>query len=254
MFPLYDENPRLRVPLVTVAIIALNIASWIFLQGLGTKSSLAGSLCLYGLIPADLLGIAKAGTLIPIAPGLACVIDNGTPWYTLLTSMFMHGSWFHIIGNLWFLWVFGDNVEEAMGRFRFAVFYVVCGLAAAAAQVMTDTHSLAPMVGASGAIGGVMGAYARLFPKVQVHNLIFFGFFITTIALPAYLMLGYWIVLQVLGFLPALTGSVSGGVAFWAHIGGFAAGILLAGPLSQRRHLAAIASARRRLHSRHQWF
>jgi membrane associated rhomboid family serine protease len=127
---------------------------------------------------------------------------------------------------MWFLWVFGNNVEDSMGHARFALFYVVTGLAAAAAQVLVTPSSPIPMVGASGAISGVMGAYILLYPRVRVHMVVFLGFFITTIAVPAYLMLGYWLLLQVLGGIPALS-SESGGVAFWAHAGGFAAGMLL---------------------------
>jgi membrane associated rhomboid family serine protease len=152
--------------------------------------------------------------------------------------MFMHGGWFHIIGNMWFLWVFGDNVEDVMGPVRFVVFYLLCGLGAAAAQVFTDLSSTLPMVGASGAIGGVMGAYALLFPRARVKTLIFLGFFITTISVPAVFMLGYWFLLQVLGGLPAL-GSAKGGVAFWAHIGGFVAGVVLIGLFARADYLAA---------------
>jgi membrane associated rhomboid family serine protease len=137
--------------------------------------------------------------------------------------MFLHGGWFHLIGNMWFLWVFGNNVEDSMGHIRFVVFYLLCGLAAAALQVATSPSSAIPMLGASGAIGGVMGAYIVLYPKVRVHMLIFLGFFVTTIAVPAYLMLGYWFLIQLLGGIPSLARE-GGGVAFWAHVGGFVAG------------------------------
>jgi membrane associated rhomboid family serine protease len=155
-----------------------------------------------------------------------CALDTAPSWHTLVTSMFMHGSWMHIIGNMWFLWIFGNNVEDSMGRGRFVVFYLLAGLAAAAMQIATDPASPVPMVGASGAIGGVMGAYVVLYPRVRVHMLVFLGFFITTIGVPAYLMLGYWFVLQLLGGLPSLGGG-AGGVAFWAHVGGFVAGVAL---------------------------
>jgi membrane associated rhomboid family serine protease len=140
--------------------------------------------------------------------------------------MFMHGSWLHIIGNLWFLWIFGDNVEDVMGPVRFALFYLLCGLAAAAAQIAAGPGSLVPMVGASGAIGGVMGAYARLYPQARVHMLVLFGFFVTTVSVPALFMLGYWFLLQLIAGLPSM-GDASGGVAFWAHVGGFLAGLVL---------------------------
>ena len=139
--------------------------------------------------------------------------------------MFMHGGWFHIIGNLWFLWVFGDNVEDAMGRIRFVFFYLLCGLAAAALQILANPTSPFPMVGASGAISGVMGAYAILYPQARVHVVIFLGFFFQRIVVPAYLMLGYWVLLQLVGAAPAISGA--SGIAFWAHIGGFIAGVLL---------------------------
>lgn len=250
MFPLRDENPLVRPPIATVAIIVLNTLAWIFLQGWGTESFLLRSICQYGLIPGELLGTIAAGTIVPLSEQAGCAI-SGDSWYTALTSMFMHGGWFHIIGNMWFLWVFGDNVEDAMGAGRFVVFYLVCGLAAAAAQIMADPASAIPMVGASGAIGGVMGAYARLFPTTHVHTLIFLGFYITIIAVPAWVMLGYWFLLQLLGGLPAL-GEGSGGVAFWAHIGGFLAGLILIGPmhrpdfLSQHRSRAPRRLARHR--------
>jgi membrane associated rhomboid family serine protease len=141
--------------------------------------------------------------------------------------MFMHGGWFHIVGNMWFLWIFGNNVEDIMGRARYVVFYLLCGLAAALTQVYTNTHSALPMVGASGAIGGVMGAYAVSYPRARVETLIIFGFYVRVIPVPAVWMLGYWFVLQLLGGLPALAGDDGGGVAFWAHVGGFVAGVVL---------------------------
>jgi len=151
--------------------------------------------------------------------------------------MFMHGGWFHIIGNLWFLSVFGDNVEDAMGRVRFIMFYLLCGLAAAGAQMISNPSSAVPMVGASGAIGGVMGAYAMLYPNARVHVLIFFGI-ITRIVLPAWIMLGYWFLLQIIGAIPSVAGS-GGGVALWAHIGGFIAGVVLIQILQDRKKVAA---------------
>lgn len=238
MFPLFDDNPRLSWPFVTVALIALNVTSWFLLQGFGSERELASSLCLYGLIPADLFGLAPPGYRIPLSPTLACVIDGETNWLSLVSSMFMHGGWMHIVGNMWFLWVFGDNVEDAMGPVRFAAFYLLSGIAAAAAQIATDPGSAVPMVGASGAIGGVMGAYARLYPRARVATLLVLGFYITRIWVPAVFMLGYWFLIQVLSGLPAL-GSQQGGVAFWAHIGGFVAGILLSFVLVNPTRLAA---------------
>jgi membrane associated rhomboid family serine protease len=140
--------------------------------------------------------------------------------------MFMHGSWMHIIGNMWFMWIFGGNVEDSMGHARFALFYLLCGLAAGAAQIVANTVSPIPMVGASGAIGGVMGAYIVLYPRVHVHLLVFLGFYITTFAVPAVWMLGYWILVQLVSGVTSI-GAQGGGVAFWAHVGGFTAGAVL---------------------------
>ncbi|MCB1683185.1 MAG: rhomboid family intramembrane serine protease, partial [Pseudomonadales bacterium] len=143
-------------------------------------------------------------------------------------------------------WVFGDNVEDVMGPLRFVTFYLLCGLAAAAAQIFSDPDSTLPMVGASGAIGGVMGAYALLYPRARVNTLIFLGFYITTIGVPAVVMLGYWFVLQLLQGLPAL-GSTEGGVAFWAHIGGFLAGVILVRVFARSDYLAAHGRSFRRI-------
>jgi membrane associated rhomboid family serine protease len=243
MFPLRDDNPTLRPPIATVLIVTANVLAWLFVQGLGADGALARSICNLGLIPADVLGLATSGTAVPLTKELACILGGDGPFYTPVTSMFLHGSWMHIIVNMWFLWVFGDNVEDAMGAFRFLVFYLICGLAAAAVQIITDPDSTIPMVGASGAIGGVMGAYARLYPRVRVQTLIFLGFFVTIIGVPAMLILGYWFLLQFLSGLPAL-GETTGGVAFWAHIGGFACGFLVIGLFQRPDFLAQHRAAR----------
>ncbi len=224
MFPLRDENPTLRQPRATIVIIALNLLAWIFLQGFGTDPALGTSLCQFGLIPADLLGNLQPGSGFRISETLVCIISTDNYTYSLISSMFMHGGWLHIIGNMWFLWVFGDNVEDIMGSVRFVFFYVLCGLGAALAQILSNPDSAIPMVGASGAIGGIMGAYALLYPRAHVHTFIFLGFYATTVAIPAIFMLGYWFLLQLLGGIPSV-GASGGGVAFWAHIGGFLAGI-----------------------------
>jgi membrane associated rhomboid family serine protease len=250
LFPIRDENPTVRAPIAVILVIALNGAAWVFLQGLGSGNALAASVCHLGLTPGELLGTVPRGFAVPVGPNLQCVLDGSGTLLTPITSMFMHGGWFHIIGNLWFLWIFGDNVEDAMGPARFVIFYLLCGLAAAAGHVVTDPDSVVPMVGASGAIGGVMGAYARLYPRAHVHTLIFLGFFFTTVSLPAVAMLGYWFLIQVLGGLPAL-GGVSGGVAFWAHIGGFLAGVVLIGPFSRSDYLEEHRHQVRRQTARH---
>ena len=224
MFPYRDDNPTLSTPVLTLVIIAANVAVWILVQGMGSDPALARSVCELGLIPGEFLGRVPEGVSVPLSPTTVCVLTGERSWFTPLTSMFLHGGWFHLIGNMWFLWVFGNNVEDSMGGVRFIVFYIVCGLAAAAAQTFTNPSSSVPMVGASGAISGVMGAYIVLYPRVRVHMLVVLGFFITRIVVPAYLMLGYWLLLQLIGGALA---TETGGVAFWAHAGGFAAGALL---------------------------
>jgi len=208
---------------MTFAIIIANAAVWVFVQKLGTHPGLLRSVIHFGLIPAELMGTVAPGTTVDLGGGVTYEITHGLEWPTIFASMFMHGGWLHIIGNLWFLGVFGDNIEDAMGPLRFLVFYLLCGAAAAGAQIFADPASVRPMVGASGAIGGVMGAYALLYPKVRVQILVFFGFFFTRFRVPAILMLGYWLVLQV---LTGMSGSETG-VAVWAHAGGFVAGLVL---------------------------
>lgn len=226
MFPYRDDNPTLATPVITIVLIGLNVAAWVLVQGMGSEPYLSKSVCELGLIPGEYLGRVPAGYGVPLSESAACILEGEGQWYTPLTSMFLHGGWFHLIGNMWFLWLFGNNVNDSMGHVRFLVFYVLCGVAAAAAQTLVNPSSPIPMVGASGAISGVMGAYIVLYPRVRVHMLIFLGFFITTVVVPAYLMLGYWFLLQLLGGVPAL-GDEQGGVAFWAHAGGFVAGALL---------------------------
>ena len=226
MFPLRDDNPHFLTPYVTYGIIAINVLAWLLLQGMGAEPALSTSVCSLGLMPAELLNTLPAGTQVQLGPQVVCQLTDSSSFYTLVTSMFMHGGWMHIIGNMWFLWVFGNNVEDSMGHLRFALFYLLCGLAAAMGQVLSDPDSGVPMVGASGAIGGVMGAYVVLYPRVHVHMLIFLGFFVTVIAVPAMFMLGYWFVLQILGGFDSI-GREGGGTAFWAHIGGFVAGAVL---------------------------
>jgi membrane associated rhomboid family serine protease len=243
MFPLRDENPTLRTPLATFALIAANIAAWVFVQGLGAEPALSESVCVYGLIPGEFSGLAAPGTRVALGPQTACVLASDPLLLSPLTSMFMHGGWMHIVGNLWFLWVFGNNVEDAMGRFRFVVFYLLCGLAAAAAQTWTNPASPVPMVGASGAIGGVMGAYAVLYPTARVDMLVVLGFYVTRVAVPAVFMLGYWFLFQLIGGIPALEAE-GGGVAFWAHVGGFVAGLVLVFVFQNTR----LVARHRRLH------
>lgn len=226
MFPIRDDNPQILRPVATWLIAACNLAAWFYVQGAGAEPALSSSVCRLGLIPGAFLQNVPAGTPLSLGPGAVCVTGEFPAWQTAVSSMFLHGGWFHLLGNLWFLWIFGNNVEDAMGHVRFGAFYLLCGLAAAGTQIATNPESAVPMVGASGAIGGVMGAYVLLYPRVHVHLLIVLGFYITTIAVPAALMLGYWFLMQFVSGLVDLGGS-GGGVAFWAHVGGFAAGAVL---------------------------
>jgi membrane associated rhomboid family serine protease len=226
MFPIRDENPHYLTPLVTYAIIAANAWAWFEYQGLGSEVPLIDSLCEMGMIPGEFLNRVPAGTVVPMTANASCVLGNTSTWFTPITSMFLHGGWLHLIGNMWFMWIFGNNVEDSMGHVRFLVFYLVCGFAATALQVFSDPDSAIPMIGASGAIGGVMGAYVVLYPRVRVHMLLFFGIFFTRIVVPASFMLGYWFLIQLLGGYLG-SGQQGGGTAFWAHVGGFAAGALL---------------------------
>jgi len=227
MIPYRDDNPTLTTPVVTILLIALTTAVWILLQGMGMEPGLSRSVCELGLIPGEFLGRVAEGTTIRLSRATECVLGAERTWYTPLSSMFMHGGWIHLIGNMWFLWLFGNNVEDSMGHIRYFAFYILSGLAAAAAQTIVTPSSIIPMVGASGAISGVMGAYIVLYPRVRVHLFIPLGFFFFRTAVPAYLMLGYWFLLQLLGG-SAATGE--GGVAFWAHVGGFLAGAALITP------------------------
>ena len=225
MFPYRDENKTQRAAIVTGLIIALNVFVWLFIQGAGADFPLAKSVCEVGLIPAEITASVPVGTRFPMGPGIACATDPGRQLSHLLTHMFLHGSWLHLLGNMWFLWLFGNNVEDSMGRLRFAAFYLLSGLAAAAGQIFTSPSSVVPMVGASGAISGVMGGYLVLYPRVRVYVLVPIFIFITSIALPAWMMLGYWFFLQLASGL--LSASDVGGVAFWAHVGGFVTGVAL---------------------------
>jgi membrane associated rhomboid family serine protease len=217
MFPLRDDNPTEMFPLITLLIIAACAWVWWYVQGAGlSEETLGGSICVLGAIPAEITG-AVGG------PG-PCRL-GGLRWEALLSSMFLHGSWMHLIGNMWFLWIFGNNVEDSMGHLRFLAFYVLTGLVAALAHVFTDPGSTIPMVGASGAISAIMGAYLLLYPRAHVYTLFIIVIFIRVIPLPAWLMLGYWIAIQVGSSMATPAGG--GGVAYTAHIGGFLAGAAL---------------------------
>jgi membrane associated rhomboid family serine protease len=212
MFPIRDTQPSYSRPLVTIVIIALNVA--VFLHEITLDAYSRNFLIAhYGLVPARFHASA------------------------LVTSMFLHGGWMHIIGNMWFLWIFGDNVEDIMGHGKYLVFYLLCGVAAGLTQVLFSVGSRAPMIGASGAIAGVMGAYLIKFPHSRIVTLIFVLFFITTIEVPAVLMLVYWFFIQLFsGFgSVAYAHASQGGTAFFAHVGGFIAGMILVAVMGTRQ-------------------
>ncbi|CAN5374330.1 rhomboid family intramembrane serine protease [soil metagenome] len=223
MIPLKDENPTEITPFVTVALIAANLAVWFLLQGAGTPQALEASVYSYGTYPCEITG--------------ACGRE-GLGWSSLLTSMFMHGGWEHLLGNLLFLWVFGNNIEDSMGHLRFIAFYLICGVAAGLAHVFLTPSSALPAVGASGAISGVMGAYILLYPRVRVNTWIP-PFFVLNLS--ALFLLGYWIFIQLamatVQFGPEA--GESGGVAVWAHVGGFVVGLLLIKPFEKERLVTA---------------
>jgi membrane associated rhomboid family serine protease len=215
VFPLKDNIPTRRFPYLTVALIVVNVAVFVFFQDAGNASQT--QYYDYGALPCDITG-----------SGGACPAQ-GHPWVlTLFTSMFMHGGWLHLGGNMLFLWIFGNNVEDAMGRPRFIVFYLLAGLAALFAQVVADPSSTAPTIGASGAIAGVLGGYLVLYPQARVLTLVFIVFFVTIIQVPAMVFLLIWIAEQIVFVSLELSDPTGGGggVAYFAHIGGFIFGAL----------------------------
>ena len=216
MFPLRDSIPSSRVPLVNLTVIAACVAVFLFELTLGQR--LEGFLQAAAFIPDRLFDPSdyQVGTLYNL--------------HTMLFSMFLHGGWFHLIGNMWFLWVFGDNIEDALGHPRYLLFYLLCGVAAALGQAAVAPSSTVPMVGASGAIAGVLGAYLIWYPWSRIRTFIFLGLFFTMTELPAPVFLVLWFVVQFFsGTLSLATaGAASGGTAWFAHVGGFAAGVVLA--------------------------
>ena len=232
MIPLSDNHPTLRTPLMTYAILAGILGTWFFIQGAGFDPyAMAVSVCNLGMVPGEITHQAPLGTAVPLGHGLACVVDNEPiNILTPFTSMFLHGGWGHLLGNLMFFWVFGNNVEDSMGRIRFLLFYLICGLAAAIAHIMVQPASPLPTVGASGAISGVLGAYLVLYPRIRINMLFIFVIFWKVISIPAWVVLIFWFLWQVLAGIPELTAvrpDVSSGVAVGAHIGGFVAGVVL---------------------------
>jgi membrane associated rhomboid family serine protease len=217
---------------MTYLILIAMFATWIVVQGAGfDQQALAASVCNLGMVPGELTHMAPVGQAVPLGRGMACVVDNDRiNVLTPLISMFLHGGWGHILGNALFFWVFGNNIEDSLGHFRFLVFYILCGLAAAAAHILAQPASPLPTVGASGAISGILGAYLVLYPRVRVRMLFFFIIFFKVIPIPAWLVLIWWFAWQLIAALPSLSQvnpDVSGGVAVWAHVGGFVTGMVL---------------------------
>ncbi|CBE69114.1 MAG: rhomboid family intramembrane serine protease [Candidatus Methylomirabilis oxygeniifera] len=221
MIPLRDNIPSSRAPVLTIGLIAVNVLVY-GIQMMLPPQEVVEFIRLYGLIP---LEISSGDPFIP----------HPVPLYaTLFTSMFVHGGLFHLGGNMLYLWIFGDNVEDRMGRPKFLIFYLLSGVGAAAAQIWADPASKIPMVGASGAISGVLGAYLFLFPRARVLTLIPLGFFSRVAEIPALVVLGFWILVQVLNGVMTL-GVQVGGVAWLAHVGGFVAGLVMVIPFAGRR-------------------
>ncbi|MBI5097658.1 MAG: rhomboid family intramembrane serine protease [Nitrospirae bacterium] len=211
MIPFKDDNPIRIFPFVTIAIIVLNTIVLVMqITSPYGQQKIAFS---YGAIPNFLLTFE---TYQPIHP-----------LFTVFTSMFMHGGVLHLGGNMLYLWIFGNNIEDKLGHFRFIIFYILCGVIAAYSHALADPASQTPMIGASGAVAGVLGAYLLLFPHARIHTLVFFGFFVDVIRLPAVLVIGFWIVLQFINGMISKGFAGHGGVAWFAHIGGFLAGFLL---------------------------
>ena len=209
MIPYKDDNPTRTFPFVTIGLIAVNIAVfiWELMQPVGQQIPL-----MYGAVPHNLLTFEKTQ---PISPALS-----------IFTSMFLHAGLLHVAGNMLYLWIFGNNIEDSLGHFRFLLFYLFSGIVAAFGHALTDSQSMIPMVGASGAISGILGAYILLFPQARVHTLIFFGFFFQVVRIPAVVVIGFWIVVQLISGFAAKGALQQGGVAWFAHIGGFLAGLL----------------------------
>jgi len=220
MIPLRDDNPSSSRPIVTYLLVLTNVLVFLYMLSLGSEAAIERFVVSYGAIPGRITGRA-GGEVLAAYP-------------TLFTSMFMHGGWAHILGNMLYLWIFGDNVEDVMGHGGFLVFYLLTGLAAVWTHILTAPASAVPLIGASGAIAGVLGAYLALFPRARIISLVPFGFFLRVVAVPAVLFLPLWFLLQFIQGVATL-GADTAGVAWWAHIGGFASGFLLVWIFARRR-------------------
>ena len=227
MIPLKDDLPTRSAPAVTVALIAMNVLVFLYQASLqidgGGEGAAQAFAMEFGLVPCRLTGACQMAGDLP------------SPVFTVFSSMFLHGSFFHIAGNMLYLWIFGNNVEDTLGHVRYLLFYLASGVAAAALQTVVDPHSRVPMIGASGAISGVLGAYLLLFPHAKVLTLVIFGFFWRLLSIPALVVLGFWMVVQLVNGLGSL--GAGGGVAWFAHIGGFIAGMGLGWVVRPRQPL-----------------
>jgi len=243
VLPLKDDVPTRSFPAVTVALIVINALVYLYEFALGVPAepsraarlaaerAYAAFISEFGLIP------CRLGDVCP--PQLATALAGAPqPWLTVFTSMFVHGGLFHIAGNMLYLWIFGNNVEDSMGKGRFVVFYLICGIAAALAQYLPDPSSVIPMVGASGAISGTLGAYLILHPHARVWTLVGFGWFWRLVPVPAVMVLGFWIVVQLVNSAVTFTKDQPGGVAWLAHVGGFVAGMALIGLFRRRPQIS----------------
>jgi len=226
MIPLRDANPSHRTPWVTLAVIVVNALVFFYEVSL-SEPSLERLVFTLGMVPARV-------TVFPTSPE----IGFGDAFFPLFSSMFLHGGWLHLIGNMWFLWIFGDNIEDRLGHARFLLFYLLCGVTAGGAHTLFNLNSTIPTIGASGAVAGVLGAYFVTFPRARVLTLIPV-FFLNLVELPAYLILLYWFVIQLFsGTASIVTGSAArGGVAWWAHVGGFVIGLVLVKLFAPRRRV-----------------
>jgi membrane associated rhomboid family serine protease len=240
LLPIGDDNSdRLTTPFVVYAFVAINIIVFLFLQRVGTPSGDPFTYA-YAVVPYEITTGEDLKSPVTVRGGRAEVTASGAReleipqypgpspiWLTIFSAMFMHGGWMHIIGNMLYLWIFGDNIEDNFGHLNFVLFYFICGIAATFAQIYVDPASVIPNLGASGAIAGVLGSYLVMFPKNRVRALIPLGFFSTITELPAVVVLGFWIVIQIFSQYTASVYQRSGGVAYMAHIGGFVTGVAL---------------------------
>ena len=226
LLPIRDENPTRRFPYLTIALLLINVAVFVVMLGLPNEAAVNTFFAQYAMYPHA------------VVTGIPVTANSIEPVYlTIFTSMFLHGGFLHIIFNMLFLWIFGNNIEDALGRVKFLVFYFATGTAGAIAHILTDPNSVIPTVGASGAISGVLGAYLILYPNARVLTVIPIFFFIQIIRLPAIVLIGFWFLLQLLsGIFELGLGTDGGGVAYFAHIGGFVAGIILVLLMTKRRH------------------